>query len=340
MATHVKIQVPANSTGEQLDTVQGTVTGITGNADRQVMVLGDPAFGGSGDALVGVINTDPVGTEYGLIVRPIIRDATAAVSIAVNGAHSDLTVSGFTSFAVQLVGTWTGTIVFEANIDPTNVSGWVGVDVWDESQEKYVTSTTANGNWWFEPIGSVGAIRVRASAWTSGTATGLLLAGMAHNANFEYTGANGTTLPSNIAAIGGSDGTNLRALSVDTTGKLQTVTVPTTTGGLTTTRVISAASTNASTPKASAGQVYGWSIQNSGGSNRFVKLYNKASNPTVGTDTPFMTLMIPTGGGNNFMGDVGIPFSTGIAMAITANGTDADTTAVAATEIFVNLFFK
>lgn len=107
-------------------------------------------------------------------------------------------------------------------------------------------------------------------------------------------------------------------------------------------RVISAATTNATSAKASAGAVYGWSATNTNAAVMYLKLYNKASAPTVGTDTPVMTIAIPgsvAGGGTNFSVPVGINFSTGIALAITTGVADSDTNAVAANEVVVNLLY-
>jgi hypothetical protein len=112
------------------------------------------------------------------------------------------------------------------------------------------------------------------------------------------------------------------------------------TGGATLHKTISAASTNATSVKASAGKVVGVQAFNVNAEERFLKFYNKASAPTVGTDTPVKTLMIPgqtTGAG--FV--VGVPhgwaFATGIAFALTTGVADSDTGAVAANEIVVNL---
>jgi len=124
---------------------------------------------------------------------------------------------------------------------------------------------------------------------------------------------------------------------------------PATSGGLTIgpgsgAKLISAASTNATLVKNGPGQVYGWHITNTNASARFVKLYNKASSPTVGTDVPVMTLLIPgnTSGSGAVAAEFvsGIAFSTGIALALTTGSADADTGAVAASDIIVNLFFK
>lgn len=168
------------------------------------------------------------------------------------------------------------------------------------------------------------------------------------------------TVPAPLSTTGG--GTEATALRVtvanDSTGVLSvddnagsltvdgTVTAnlaPVTTGGLTISRTLSAATTNATSVKASAGQLYGWYISNINAAVRYVKLYNKASAPTVGTDTPVITLAIPgatTGGGTNVDYSHGIAFATGIAFAITTGVADADTGAVAANDLIVNLFYK
>jgi hypothetical protein len=118
--------------------------------------------------------------------------------------------------------------------------------------------------------------------------------------------------------------------------------VPTaqTSGGHTISRTISAASTNATSVKGSAGQVYGWYLSNTNTSARYLKLYNKATAPTVGTDTPVLTICIPGSGGANVEFTHGIAFGTGIALALTTGAADSDTGAVAANEIIVNLFYK
>ncbi|WP_119305215.1 hypothetical protein [Dongia deserti] len=123
-------------------------------------------------------------------------------------------------------------------------------------------------------------------------------------------------------------------------GALRTAPTPAAAGGLSVTKLISAASTNATSVKASAGQVYGWSISNTNAAARFVKLYNKASAPTVGTDVPVMTILVPPNAQVVFDSAHGVSFGTGIALATTTGVGDADMGAVAASEIVVNLFWK
>lgn len=115
---------------------------------------------------------------------------------------------------------------------------------------------------------------------------------------------------------------------------------PRTSGGYSISRKISAATTNATSAKASAGQVFGWSIWNTNASERFFKLYNKASAPTVGTDTPVITVGLIADASVHIEFATGIEFDTGIGFALTTGVADADTGAVAANEIVVNLFYK
>jgi hypothetical protein len=114
-----------------------------------------------------------------------------------------------------------------------------------------------------------------------------------------------------------------------------------TTGGATPYQLISAASTNATSVKASAGTVYGMMLFNANAAVRYVKFYDKASSPTVGTDTPSLTIPLPpTNGGVVWPLPLPAGFTTGIALAITTGVAVADTGAVAANDIVVNLIYK
>lgn len=103
-------------------------------------------------------------------------------------------------------------------------------------------------------------------------------------------------------------------------------------------RAVSAASTNATSVKAAQGTLYSISASNEGAAAAFLKLYNKASAPTVGTDQPAMTIVIPA---NNSIvleyGTVGELFSVGIAYAITNLIAYTDTTVIAANQVRVNV---
>lgn len=115
---------------------------------------------------------------------------------------------------------------------------------------------------------------------------------------------------------------------------------PATTGGLSMHTLTSAATTNATVVKASAGQVYDVEVYNTNASPRWLKFYNLAASPTVGSSTIVRKVMIPgntAGGGVTRTIPMGLAFSTGIAYAITTGVADSDTTAVAANEVVINL---
>lgn len=94
---------------------------------------------------------------------------------------------------------------------------------------------------------------------------------------------------------------------------------------------ISAASTNAGFIKAAAGNLFELSVFNPTAALIYLKLYNKASAPTVGTDVPLITIPVPI---NGFVspefGPMGKRFTVGIAIAITAGPLATDAVAVAA----------
>jgi len=108
-------------------------------------------------------------------------------------------------------------------------------------------------------------------------------------------------------------------------------------GGYTPGHLISAATTNAASIKATAGTLGYIVAGNTNAAARFLKLYNKASAPTVGTDIPVQTFIIPggaSGAGSNIMLPVqGAAFTLGIAFAITGLIADADTTVIGAGDV-------
>jgi hypothetical protein len=112
------------------------------------------------------------------------------------------------------------------------------------------------------------------------------------------------------------------------------------TGGVTPFNKISAATTNATNVKASAATLKWLSLGNVNVAARFFKVYDKASSPTVGTDTPVLVFMIPgntAGAGREVSFPVeGILLSNGLSYAITTGVANSDTGAVAANEVTVN----
>lgn len=154
------------------------------------------------------------------------------------------------------------------------------------------------------------------------------------------------TLPALVAGtanIGDVDVLTLPATPTGTNTIGNVGLAPRTSGGLSVSRLISAASTNETEAKATPGQVYGVIATNINAAVRYLKLYdNTAAGTTIGTTTPKMTIAIPgnaAGAGIVFMIDQGIAFGTGITYGTTTGAADADTGAVAANEIIVQVLF-
>ena len=114
------------------------------------------------------------------------------------------------------------------------------------------------------------------------------------------------------------------------------------TNGTTPYKLTSLASTNANNIKNSGGNLYSIIAIGLTSTVRYLKLYNKATAPTVGTDTPVMTIPIPAntqGAGIAIPFSMGVNFSAGIGIAITSGSADNDTGAVGAGDVIVNLTY-
>jgi hypothetical protein len=97
--------------------------------------------------------------------------------------------------------------------------------------------------------------------------------------------------------------------------------------------VSAAASVNSTLVKSTPGRVHFVGGYNAAAALRYLKLYNKATAPTVGTDTPFYgPIVLPA----TAAFAIPIPrlfFTLGIGYGITVNGADADATALTAADI-------
>lgn len=107
--------------------------------------------------------------------------------------------------------------------------------------------------------------------------------------------------------------------------------------------ITSAASTNATNCKASAGNLYSIQAINTTATLYFLRLYNLASAPTCSSATGFVrTVPLPasaTGAGVVIPQDVGEGFATGIGFCLTGGGASTDNTS-AATGVYLTLLYK
>ena len=144
------------------------------------------------------------------------------------------------------------------------------------------------------------------------------------------TAANGASASGNPIYVAGLDdnGVSLRSFRLSSFRNLHIE------GGSATARLVSAAaSTNATVVKASAGKVFTITGYNAAAALRYLKLYNKATAPTVGTDTPVFTYVLPATAAFQFQIPGGFQFATGIGFALTTGVADADTGALTLADV-------
>jgi hypothetical protein len=111
------------------------------------------------------------------------------------------------------------------------------------------------------------------------------------------------------------------------------------TGAASITKLISAATTNPTVMKASAGKIIGYQLQNTTASIVYVKMHNIATTPTAGTTPVLFPIAIPANGKAEMSFEGGLSFPTGIALTTVTGAADADATSVAANAIVGSLFF-
>lgn len=94
-----------------------------------------------------------------------------------------------------------------------------------------------------------------------------------------------------------------------------------------------AASVNPTSAKASAGSLFSVHGYNAKASIVYLKFYDKATAPTVGTDVPVLAVPLPASAAFNVSIPSGLYFATGIAYGLTTDAADAGTTALLAADI-------
>jgi hypothetical protein len=107
--------------------------------------------------------------------------------------------------------------------------------------------------------------------------------------------------------------------------------------GLSTYRSLSVA--GGAVVKSSPGRVYGWYFANRTIYWRYLKIYDKATTPAVGTDVPKLTLPLPPESAGHVPLPQGIQFTSGIAIAATQGLPDSDATLANGGDVVLDLFY-
>lgn len=229
----------------------------------------------------------------------------------------------FSNLMIHCAGTFAGVnCTFEGSLNSTNGTdgNWFAVQAIRSNANTIETTTgvlgAAPAYAWELSVNALRYFRIRATAWTSGTQVWTLIPG-------TYA-----TEPIPGAQVSGTQPVSGSLTSAGTTTNTPATPTPS--------NVNSTATTNATLVKGSAGTLYNIGASNTGAAAAFIKLYNKATAPTVGTDVPVLTLVVPASGNVDFdLGPMGHRFSAGIGLAITNLAADSDTTAIAASQVKV-----
>ena len=235
----------------------------------------------------------------------------------------------FSNLMIHCAGTFAGVnCTFEGSLNSTNGTdgNWFAVQAIRSSANTIETTTgvlaAAPAYAWELSVNALRYFRIRATAWTSGTQVWTLIPG-------TYA-----TEPIPGAQISGTQPVSGTVTATVTGGTVVGV-APTTTNAI----LSSAATTNGTVAKASAGTIYGLTVSNTGAAAAFVKLHNSTT-ITVGTTAVALTVPVPAGGVVSLAwGTQGMRYATGICYSITNLAADTDTTAVALNQVKVNLSY-
>lgn len=102
----------------------------------------------------------------------------------------------------------------------------------------------------------------------------------------------------------------------------------------------SAATTNATLISAKPAAVGSILAYNAGAALAYIKFYNKASAPTVGTDLPVFVVALPATSSVSIPLQFPYRFSLGLGFAMTNVAADTDTTAVALNQLKLAIVYE
>ena len=251
--------------------------------------------------------------------------------VATAGSAVEITLNGAASIAPQAVGTYTGALSLQVTVDGANWITAGGAPFVSINTGGYLAAITSALTGIFQAdVGGFTKARITALAAVTGSVVVTI-----RSASASSMVALDAGLPAGANSIGSvtqATAANFNATVVGNgTFAVQSAMTPVTP---TASIVNSAATTNATSVKASAGTIYQITATNSGAAAAFLKIYNLAVAPTVGTSVPALTLAVPPSGVLSVnLGTMGLRLGTGISLAITNLVADTDTTVVAANQV-------
>lgn len=229
-------------------------------------------------------------------------------NISANGQFVLLPVGGYGSLGIDVRGTFVGTLTFQASINGEDWLSLPALPIGTTTNAAVVTTTTTVGAW-LATVAGISQVRVIFTAYTSGSAIVTIRA--EDDPSMVYNLSNGAAAGQTVTGtVTANEGTPQTGTAYS---------------------LVTAATTNGANIKATAGNLFEIAVSNVTAATIFVKFYNKATAPTVGTDVPIIT--IPVTAGQTIaleFGRLGKRFALGIGIAVTAAAAATDTTVVTA----------
>ncbi len=237
-------------------------------------------------------------------------------------------VSRASNVMLFCTGTFAGVnVTFEGSLQDTGDTNWFGIQVVRTNANTIETATGVLAAQpvyaWEASVNGLKRIRVRCTARTSGTQSWRMVLGTYATEPIPAAQATATQPISGAVTL---------------TSTTVNPVVPSTPYF-----VNSAATTNGALVLTGTSNLSSFYATNEGASVAYVKLYNKATAPVVGTDVPEMIIPVPAAVGgvpgvaNPNIGFHGFRFALGLGVAITRYAVHTDTTAVGAGEVKLKL---
>ena len=222
----------------------------------------------------------------------ILNTAPAAQPITALNGTAVVSLAGQAGAAAVLTGTWTATLTPELSFD--GGSTWVATFFFQPSSGQNAVTAASNGSYTILCSDGASHARVRASAFTSGTATASLRA---------------TSIGPAVQLSAGSDGTNIRTILTDSSGRL-----------------VAAGSSAANITTATTTAVKGTAgvlrrvVIGTGVASATVKLFNVAAGSCSGTPGSGASgvITVPSTLGNAVSLEINQTFSAGICVVTSA----------------------
>lgn len=227
-------------------------------------------------------------------------------------------------FAVEN-NTAVATLVYEQTNDPTGATGWFPVAgrATDSVATALATNGATPGKAYVIPVLGL-RMRFRVTALTTADLRGRVIG---CDDLFDLAqGVVSATLNATTNIVGGVIPVQNASVSPLTKHRL----------------AAAAASVNSTLVASGARKLVGGTVHNFAAAVRFLKLYDKATAPTIGADAPTAVIAIPAGTTINLdqaCSIYGLPFSLGLGYGLTVLGTDTDTTALTAGDVTLNLIY-